>query len=174
VAQACNPSYFGGWDQYDHGLRTAWANSSWDPMSKITRAKWTGGVGQAVQHLLWQVWSPVSNSSPTTTHTHTHTHTHTQTKLKKKKKLRKCFLRRGVSLPLMTTCPASPEPYPYALRWRTWIIERNLRGLESTESREAGAGQAALSPRDLFTHCISQPTCHADRGGRSAAEEGIR
>jgi hypothetical protein len=40
---------WGGWDQEDHGLKPAWANSSWDPISKITRAKGTGGVAQEVE-----------------------------------------------------------------------------------------------------------------------------
>jgi hypothetical protein len=34
------------------GSKPAWANSSQDPISKITRAKWTGGVAQAVGCLL--------------------------------------------------------------------------------------------------------------------------
>jgi hypothetical protein len=34
-----NPSYFGGWDLEDCDLRTTQENSSWDPISKITRAK---------------------------------------------------------------------------------------------------------------------------------------
>jgi hypothetical protein len=42
----------GGWDPEDWGLRPAWANSSQDPISKITRAKWTGGVAQAMEYLL--------------------------------------------------------------------------------------------------------------------------
>jgi hypothetical protein len=33
-------------------LRSALANSSQDPISKITKAKWTGGVAQAVESLL--------------------------------------------------------------------------------------------------------------------------
>jgi hypothetical protein len=44
VAHACNPSYLVGWDWEDYGLRPVLANSLWDPISKITRAKWTGGV----------------------------------------------------------------------------------------------------------------------------------
>jgi hypothetical protein len=51
-AHVCNPSYLGGWDPEDGGLKPAWATSSQDlpPTSpcKITRAKWTGGVAQAV------------------------------------------------------------------------------------------------------------------------------
>jgi hypothetical protein len=52
VAHACNPSYVGVWDQKDHGSRSTPANSLWDPISKITRAKRTRGVAQAVEHLL--------------------------------------------------------------------------------------------------------------------------
>jgi hypothetical protein len=33
-------------------LRPAQANSSRDPISKITRAKWTGGTAQVVENLL--------------------------------------------------------------------------------------------------------------------------
>jgi hypothetical protein len=46
-----NPSYLGGGDQEDLSLRPTWANSSQDPISKITRTKWTGGVAQTVEHL---------------------------------------------------------------------------------------------------------------------------
>jgi hypothetical protein len=42
VAHPCNPSYSGGRDQEDCGSRSAWANSSRDPISK-NRA---GGVAQ--------------------------------------------------------------------------------------------------------------------------------
>jgi hypothetical protein len=34
VTHACNPSYSGGRDQEDLGLKPAWANSSKDPISK--------------------------------------------------------------------------------------------------------------------------------------------
>jgi hypothetical protein len=34
VAHTCNPSFLGGRDQGDHGLKPAWANSSQDPISK--------------------------------------------------------------------------------------------------------------------------------------------
>jgi hypothetical protein len=30
-AHTCSPSYSGGWDQENHGLRLPWAGSSWDP-----------------------------------------------------------------------------------------------------------------------------------------------
>jgi hypothetical protein len=46
VAHACNPSYSGGRDQEDHGLKSAQANSSPDPFSKIPNTKRTGGVAQ--------------------------------------------------------------------------------------------------------------------------------
>jgi hypothetical protein len=36
----------------DCGLRPAWENTSPDPNSKITRAKWTGDTAQAVSCLL--------------------------------------------------------------------------------------------------------------------------
>jgi hypothetical protein len=52
VAHICNPSYLGVWDWEDCTLRLAWTYSSRDSISKITRAKWTGGVTQAVEHLL--------------------------------------------------------------------------------------------------------------------------
>jgi hypothetical protein len=44
-------------------LRPAWANSSQDPISKITRAKWTGGVTQAVELLLCKSKALSSNPS---------------------------------------------------------------------------------------------------------------
>jgi hypothetical protein len=47
VAPSCNPNYLGGWDQEDQGLRSAQENNIPDPISKITRAKWTGGMSQA-------------------------------------------------------------------------------------------------------------------------------
>jgi hypothetical protein len=39
----------------DQDLRSAQANSSQVPISKITRAKWTGGMAQVVERLLLQV-----------------------------------------------------------------------------------------------------------------------
>jgi hypothetical protein len=39
VVHTCNPSYLGGWDREDWGSRPALANISWDPISKIARAK---------------------------------------------------------------------------------------------------------------------------------------
>jgi hypothetical protein len=35
-----------------------WVNSSQDPISKMTRAKWAGGVAQVVEHLLCYTKSP--------------------------------------------------------------------------------------------------------------------
>jgi hypothetical protein len=52
VAHSCNPSYLGGWDWEDCNLRPTRTNSWWEPISRITRAKWTAGVAQAVEHLL--------------------------------------------------------------------------------------------------------------------------
>jgi hypothetical protein len=45
VAHACNPNYPGGRDQEDHHSRSALANSSKDPISKISNTKqnwWSG------------------------------------------------------------------------------------------------------------------------------------
>jgi hypothetical protein len=39
VARACNPSYSGGRDQENHGLKLAWANSS-RPLQKIGLVEW--------------------------------------------------------------------------------------------------------------------------------------
>jgi hypothetical protein len=74
VAHIWNPSYLGGWDQEDWGSRPAWANILQDPISKLTRVKWTGSVAQAVEHLVCKCEALSSNSG----YTHTHTHTHTQ------------------------------------------------------------------------------------------------
>jgi hypothetical protein len=54
-AHTCNPSYLGGWDWEDRHSRPTQANICETPISKITRAKWTGGVAQAVE---WLLWSP--------------------------------------------------------------------------------------------------------------------
>jgi hypothetical protein len=45
VAHTCNPSYSGGRDQEDHSLKSAWANSLWDPILKKPSQKkgwWNG------------------------------------------------------------------------------------------------------------------------------------
>jgi hypothetical protein len=39
VAHACNPSYSGGRDQEDHGMKSDGANSLGDPILKITNTK---------------------------------------------------------------------------------------------------------------------------------------
>jgi hypothetical protein len=49
----------------DQGLRPAWANSCQHPISKITRAKWTIGVTQAIECLLWKSEALSSNPSST-------------------------------------------------------------------------------------------------------------
>jgi hypothetical protein len=65
VAHTYNPRYLGGWDQEDCGSRPAWANSSQNPISKIIRTKWTGGVAQAVEFLLCKCEALNSNPNPT-------------------------------------------------------------------------------------------------------------
>jgi hypothetical protein len=65
MAHTNNPRYLGGWDREDHGWGTAWANSLWNFISKITRAKWTAGVYQVVSCLLFKCEARSSNLSPT-------------------------------------------------------------------------------------------------------------
>jgi hypothetical protein len=65
VAHACNSSYLGDWDQEDLSWRPALTNGSRDPISKITKAKWTEVVAQAVEHLLCKGKALSSNPSPT-------------------------------------------------------------------------------------------------------------
>jgi hypothetical protein len=64
-SHVCNPSYLGGWGREDHSSRPARANSSWDPISKITRAKWTRGMALAVKYLLCKHETLSSNPSST-------------------------------------------------------------------------------------------------------------
>jgi hypothetical protein len=55
VAHACNPSYIGGRDQKDGGLKPAQANSSLDSILKITNTKkdwWSDSRGRVPT---WQV-----------------------------------------------------------------------------------------------------------------------
>jgi hypothetical protein len=59
VAHTCHPSYLEGWDQEDHDSTPTWANGLRDPISKITRAKWTGDVAQAVIQCCFTSTSPV-------------------------------------------------------------------------------------------------------------------
>jgi hypothetical protein len=47
VAHACNPSYSGGRDQEDHGLKPAQANSPQEPISNSSQKR-AGGVAQGV------------------------------------------------------------------------------------------------------------------------------
>jgi hypothetical protein len=65
VAHTCNLIYFGDWDQDDHGSRLTQANTLQDSVSKITRAKWTGGVSQAVECPLYKCKTLSSNLNPT-------------------------------------------------------------------------------------------------------------
>jgi hypothetical protein len=65
VALTCNPSYFGGWDREDSSSRSVQANSSKDPISKITRATWTGGVAQVAELLYVSAKPWVQTPDPT-------------------------------------------------------------------------------------------------------------
>jgi hypothetical protein len=66
VAHTYNPSYLGGGSQEDCGSRPVQASSLQDPISKITRVKWTGGMVQVVEeHLLCNHEALSSNPSPT-------------------------------------------------------------------------------------------------------------
>jgi hypothetical protein len=53
VTYTCNPSYLGGWDQKDHSLRQAWANSSQDPHLQNNQSKmdWRCGSSSRVPAL---------------------------------------------------------------------------------------------------------------------------
>jgi hypothetical protein len=55
----------GGWNQEDHASRPVQANSSWDLISKITRAQRTRGVAQAEESLLCKHEALSSNSIST-------------------------------------------------------------------------------------------------------------
>jgi hypothetical protein len=48
MAHAYNPGYLGGRDQEDLSSKPSKANSSWDPILKISKQKRTGGVAQVV------------------------------------------------------------------------------------------------------------------------------
>jgi hypothetical protein len=65
VAHIYNSSYLGGWEQEDQGFRPDQANNSWDPISKITTAKWTGGETQVLEDLLCKCEGLSSNPSLT-------------------------------------------------------------------------------------------------------------
>jgi hypothetical protein len=65
VAHACNSTYLGGWDQENHDSRSAQAHSPQDPLSKITRAEWTGGVAQEVECLFCMCRTLSSNPGTT-------------------------------------------------------------------------------------------------------------
>jgi hypothetical protein len=58
VAHSCNLSYSGGRDQEDHGSKTAQANISQDPITKILNQKMAGGVAQVVGCLHKEVGVP--------------------------------------------------------------------------------------------------------------------
>jgi hypothetical protein len=64
VTHTCKPRYLRGWDQEDRSSRLAQANSLWDSISKITRAKWTDCVAQTVEHLFCKYEALSSKPSP--------------------------------------------------------------------------------------------------------------
>jgi hypothetical protein len=65
-AHACNnPHYLGCWDVTDQDSRPTQANSSWDPVFKITTEKWIESVSQVVEHLLCLCKGLSSNPSHT-------------------------------------------------------------------------------------------------------------
>jgi hypothetical protein len=58
VAHACNPSYSGGRDQDNCSLKSAWANSSQDPISKIPNTKQDWQSGSSGRVPTQQVFKP--------------------------------------------------------------------------------------------------------------------
>jgi hypothetical protein len=58
VARDCNPSYLGGWDQKNHGLRSAWASSLWDLYLQNNQSKVDWNCGPSSRAPALQVWSP--------------------------------------------------------------------------------------------------------------------
>jgi hypothetical protein len=58
------PAILATWEA-EIGRIIVWANSSQDSISKISIAKWTGGVVQAVEHLLCELKALSSKPSPT-------------------------------------------------------------------------------------------------------------
>jgi hypothetical protein len=63
VAHASNPSYLGNWDLEEHSSWPAQANSSWVSVCKTTISKWTGGVTQAEEWLLFKCKAQTSKAS---------------------------------------------------------------------------------------------------------------
>jgi hypothetical protein len=61
MMDAYNPSYLEGDDQENCSSRSAQANSSRESIFKIIRAKWIGGVAQAVERLLSPEFKPQSH-----------------------------------------------------------------------------------------------------------------
>jgi hypothetical protein len=51
VTHAYNSSYLGDWDWEDSSLRPNGVSSSQDCISKISKAKWIGGVAEMINHL---------------------------------------------------------------------------------------------------------------------------
>jgi hypothetical protein len=60
-----SPVILAAWEAEIRGSGPAQTNSSQDLISKRNRAKWTGGVAQAVERLLCKCTALSSNPSPT-------------------------------------------------------------------------------------------------------------
>jgi hypothetical protein len=94
----------GGWQ-----FKASPGKYSQDPISKITEAKCTGGVAQAVECLLCK--HKALSSDPNLTHTHTHTHTCAQIEL--------ClFSHRYPSFPVQDVCTALLITAFNSLAWK--------------------------------------------------------
>jgi hypothetical protein len=65
AAHAYNPNLLGDWKQEDHSSRPAWQIAFEAPLSKITRAKWTGGMAQVIEHLFCKHKVPSLNLTNT-------------------------------------------------------------------------------------------------------------
>jgi hypothetical protein len=63
--QWLTPVILAAWEAEIRGSGPAQTNSSQDLISKRNRAKWTGGVAQAVERLLCKCTALSSNPSPT-------------------------------------------------------------------------------------------------------------
>jgi hypothetical protein len=57
-AHTCYPNYLGGWDQEDHGSRSAWANNSQRPHLQNNHSKMDWQCTSCGREPAMQVWSP--------------------------------------------------------------------------------------------------------------------
>jgi hypothetical protein len=64
VTHTCHPSFLEGWDQEDHGLRPAWANSLRDPHLQNIQSKMGWRCGSSSRVAALQVRSPEFKSPP--------------------------------------------------------------------------------------------------------------